>query len=204
MSFVTQLTTVFQRIRDEFNTLRNEIAGLNHRSLIVASGRFYLQTAKNWVTDSDDNYGPAYYQWAESGGTGANPIAEWEHLGHLIPAGRRIKKFLIAGRVNNTEVTDIEIVLLLRRPNPVSRWETGLDNDGEDVETLLYRNMFFSPDDGGVVFSGNINDVHKREILLDQLVEEDSYLSIYVRPVSLLPVLAARRYFVNTYTWEIE
>lgn len=169
-------------------------------SLMDTAGRWYLYADNRWITDSDDNYGTSYYQFAESGGTGTTPIAEWEHMGKLVPAGKTINKLHFVGRSNSDEVTDLEFYIILRKPDPITRWETGLDNDAEDVEVVLYNNLFFAPTDGGTAFSGNMSDRHWRTIDINHLVTENSYLSIYIRPTG---TLTATRYFTSTFTWDI-
>jgi hypothetical protein len=54
------------------------------------------------------------------------------------------------------------------------------------------------------VITGNTNDVRQIVIPIPenlQLVAEDSYLSIYLRPVGTHTV---NRYFLTTYMWRIE
>lgn len=168
-------------------------------SLIATSGRFYLYTDLRWVTDSDDNYGAAYYQFNESGGTGLDPITEWEHMGFFIPKGKTVKKLHFTCRANNTEVTDFEIHAVLRRPDPITRWETGMDNDAEDVDTLLLRDLFVAG--SPITLGGNMGDRRRRTFDINTEATEDSYLSIYIKPIG---VLSATRYLMTSYTWEIE
>lgn len=169
-------------------------------SLITYAGRFYLYADNRWVTNSDDNYGVGYFQFQESAGSSTNPTAEWEHFGTFIPSGRTVKKLHLIGRASNVEVTDLEIHIILRRPNDIDIWNSGLNSDAEDNDIVLYRDFFFAPAGGGDVFTNSITHTHKRTIDLDALVDEDSFLSIYVRPVG---TLATTYYFMNTMTWEI-
>ena len=117
-------------------TQENSLAGGN--TLINISGRFYCYTNNRWVTDSDDNYGSQYYQFNENCGTGLTPLIEWEHKGIIIPAGRKIKALHFAGDSNNSQITDLELYAVIRKPNPITKWETGMDGDGEQTRTFCY------------------------------------------------------------------
>lgn len=168
-------------------------------SLITNSGRFYMYTNNRWITDSDDNYGTNYYQFTEGGGTAVNPVIEWEHMGFFVPKGKKIKKLHFTCRTNSAEVTDVEIYGFLRHPNPITVWETGMDADGEDTVVDLFREFFVS--DAPIALAGNMVDRRRRTFTADIEVPEDSYLSIYVKPVG---TITATRYLTASYTWEIE
>jgi len=170
--------------------------------LMPNSGRWYCYTDRRWTTDSDDLYGPSYYQFVENSGTGETPIIEWEHLGMFVPAGTKVTALNMIGRANNTQVTDMEMYVIYREPTTSGGWESGLDADGEFTSTVLHNDLFFTPTGGGTVFTGAMNDIHKRTIALDHTVGNDGgYLSIYMRPVG---TLTSTRYFYSTYTWECE
>ena len=165
-------------------------------TIIPCSGRLYLYSDRRWVTDSDDLYGPNYYQMTESGGTGSVPIAEWEHLGTVIPAGRKMHKLHFVCRANNPQVTDLDMRIIMRTPSPITRWETGLDNDAEDAETLLFSGTFTESG-----WSGNMQDLRKKEIDLgDVAVSDTSFVSIYIRGVGNL---TGTRYLYSSWSWEI-
>lgn len=176
-------------------------AGPNSPSLILQSGRAYCYTDLRWVTGSDDNYGTSYYQFNESGGTGLEPVVEWEHQGQLIPQGRTLRNLYIAGRCNNVELTDVQIYIVMKHPTPITRWQTGYDNDGEDVVTVLYNDLWMTPTGGGTIFTGATNDARMRSITLDHTVSETGYFSIYYKPVG---ALTANRYFLHNWTLEVE
>lgn len=173
-------------------------------SLLEGSGRWYLNTNQRWVTQSDDNYGKAYYQFNESGGSGNDPIFEWEHKGTIIPAGRRVERLHLAGELNNNDalITDIEIVVAQRRPTDPAAWVNGFDNDGEMTNTILYRDMWYNPTLPGSVtlLAPGKNDTVGKTIEIGLDVTEQSYLSIYVRPVGTNTSI---RYWRTTWTWEI-
>ena len=146
------------------------------------SGRYYLYTDKRWVTSGDDNYGTAYFQLNEAGGTGATPTAEWEHRGLFVPAGTVLTEFYIVGRMSSTQVTDLEYYLVERKPTDPNAWESGYDNDNEMTNNLISNDKWFNHTDGA--FTGATNDIHRRKITLatPHLFVDDAYLTMYVRP----------------------
>lgn len=167
-------------------------------SFIPRSGRFYCYTNNRWVTDSDDNYGTNYYQMNENCQTGPDPLIEWEHLGTVLPSGCTIKALHMIGRVNSNQVTDMEYFIVKRTPNPITRYGTGFDNDGEMTNTLITRGFWKSSIPG---YAGNMNDRHGMTLNLDFDVNELSQISIYIRPVG---TLTGNRYFTASWTWEIK
>lgn len=163
--------------------------------LINSSGRFYCYTDRRWVTDSDDLYGLNWFQRAESGGTGTNPIIEWEHMGIVIPAGYRIVRFCGIGRVNNNSVTGVQLRCILKKPNPITRYQTGFDNDSEVENQTLFDINFMNGNDG------RPNDRHGKEVSIDVDVTDMSELSLYMKPEGNI---TATRYFYLTYTYELQ
>ncbi len=156
-------------------------------------GRIYCYTDNRWVTGNDDNYGITYHQHNESGGTGASPIVEWEHRGWYMPDNIKIKNIYIFGRVNNVEVTDLELDIYACTPTTAGRWEgAGVDNDGELTNTQLHNDNFFSPTGGGTAFTGATNDNHVRKITIDHSLTAGSELRIYMKPAG---TITATRYF---------
>lgn len=173
-------------------------------SFITMTGRVYCYADRRWVTDGDDNYGPTYYQWNESGGVGVDPIVEWEHRGHLVPKGTKLHELKIEGRSNNAEVTDLEIMVVVKHPDPISRWETGFDGDGEDAAGTftVMRELFYGPSGGPAVLTNPSNDRHMRTFDLGGYeVPEDANLSIYFKPVG---TLTSTRYYPIGYTYTVE
>lgn len=167
------------------------------QSLICHSGRWYCYTDNRWVTNSDDNYGPTYYQFNESGGTGADPLIEWEHQGDMLPAGTLIKSIIISCRTTSTEVTDFEFALVRTTPE-VGRAESGVDNDAEDVHAEIYRDFYFNPTTPGQpAMTGNTNDLHVREIPINVTLEELNKVGMYIKPVG---TITANRYLLMTWT----
>ena len=171
----------------------------NNRTEIRNSGRVYAYTNLRWVTNSDDNYGPAYYQFAESGGTGVDPIVEWEHMGDLILPGTRVKSLTLAGKTNNTQFSDMEVYGLVRRPDPITRWETGMNNDAEDTVTDLFRGNFTNS--GEYTHTGASNDFLMQRWEFDHTVTDPSMLSLYFKPIG---TLTATCYMRLVYIWELE
>lgn len=158
-------------------------------SLIETSGRIYCQTNNRWITDSDDNYGRQYYQWAEQAGTGVNPIAEWEHMGLLMPKGKKLRKLLIMARANNAQVTDFEISIMVRIPTPITRYKTGIDADSEMENIEVFRGNFVE-----LGMTGNMQDRRLKEIDLgDYEIPENAQVSMYFKPIG---ALTGRRYIL--------
>lgn len=194
MSLEARLAAFAQRVAQQFNNLPSGGAP----SLIANTGRFYLYTDFRWVTDSDDNYGPGYYQFAESGGTGADPVLEWEWSGFQVPAGRTVKSFCLTARANNTQVTDVEIGLYARRPTDPAARSSGFDADGEMTNDELWRGFWTQTIPN---YSGAINDRHSMIIPLNYTQPEPYELTVAVKPQG---ALSANRYFLVSYVWEIE
>lgn len=203
---LAQIGTDMKSVRDRLDAL--EAAGPGGgsspaRSFISVTGRMYCYADLRWVTDSDDNYGTAYYQFSESGGTGLDPIVEFEHRGHLVPKGTKLHQLKFEGRSNNALLTDVEIMCVVKHPDPITRWETGYDNDGEDAATTftVLREFFYGPT-GSPVLSGPSNDRHMRTFDLGGYeVPEDANLSLYMKPVG---ALVSTRYLPLGYTYTIE
>lgn len=168
-------------------------------SLITGAGRHYIRSNR-WYTGADDQYGYAYYQNSEQAGSGSIPTMEWEHMGIFLPAGRRLGNLHIAGRTNSTSVTDIRMFMALRYPDSPSRWETGYDSDWEMDYTLVHDDMFANPSVGVPLSGGNMADMRRRTIALDQAVEQDSYFSIYMKASA---TNSSTRYFYHTWTLEV-
>lgn len=171
-------------------------------SMVTQSGRFYLYADNRWVTDSDDNYGPMYFQYFESGGSGANPILEWEHNGTAISKGQCLKRVHIVGRSNNTQPTDLEFSIHAVQANPLPAWGTGFDSDAEIQSTEIFRGNYQQMvANRHTVYAGALNDKHWGTAEIDHLFTEDSELRLYVRPVG---ALTGTRFFLHTLTWEFE
>lgn len=198
MSQSSNIEDLSARVAEEFNTIREEINNTptSNTSLICGSGRWYCNADFRWVTCSDDNYGSSYYQFNESGGSGEDPICEWEHLGEIIPSGKKINKLFFLARANSTQITDFIISIQIRVPNPLTRYQSGIDNDGEMNNIEIYRGNFVE-----VGWSGNMADRRMKEIVLNHEVKDLSQLSIYIKPIG---VNTGTRYLTTSWTWEIE
>ncbi len=164
-----------------------------------SSGRVYCNLDKRWVTNSDDVYGTSYYQFAESCGIGVDPVIEWEHIGDFLLKGTKIHKIHIVGRSSSMEVSDIEVYFFSRHPNPISRWETGMDSDTEDLVTDIHRDLFFIPTGGGTAFTGAMMDIHKRTLDVSFTMPEDGYVSMCIKPYG---TMITTRYFYCTVVME--
>ena len=196
MSFEDGITALATRTGEVIKALPGSAP---NRATINNAGRVYC-TQNRWVTNSDDLYGPNYNQFNENCGSGNNPNIEWEHMGDLILPGTRVKSLTVAGRTTNNSVDDIEVYGLIRKPNPISRWETGMDNDSEDAVTDVFRGLFSNS--GEFTHSGNnSNDMRLQRWEFDVPVTDYSMLSLYLRPVGNF---SGTRHFPMTYVWELE
>lgn len=163
-------------------TTEEEAIFMARPSLFQGSGRIRMDEDGDWMTGADDVYGYNQPSQQESAGRGSTPDIEWEHMGILVPAGRRLGTFFIAGRSNNLDVEDIDLYIGVKFPDPVSRWESGIDNDNEVNFQVLYDDRFLLPSVGDP-FTGKMNDLHKRRIALDYTLPEDGMFIFYARPV---------------------
>lgn len=178
----------------------SDIGGL---SIYQNSGRFYCYTSNNWVTDGDDNYGNNYYQFAETGASGAVPVYEWEHQGLLVQKKTTLKQFIISGRMNATDIADIKFHLVFRYPTLETGFINGYDNDGEMSSEVIYDDYFFNPDNeviSGQPFGGAINDIHRRDINLNYTFNRDGFLSLYAKTLN---TSTSTRYFLCSYRYDI-
>ncbi len=202
---VLEADTVYAvRVGTGFDLFVSDLTGtvahpINNRHQIQNSGRMQCYTNNRWITDSDDNYGPSRDVWNENCGAGNNPLIEWEHMGHMLLPGTTIRSFTLAGKSNSNQVDDIEVIGVTRTPNPVTRWQTGMDNDGEDTVTDLFRGLWRT--DGDFTLTGNTNDFMSQTWSLNNTVNDVSMLSIYMRPIGNI---TSNRYFRCTYAWGLE
>ena len=184
----------------EIPALNQEVSddGLTNVSTIVqkpsyshVSGRYYMYSSGLWVTESDDNYGTSYYQFFESAGLSSEPIYEWEHHGTFYKAGTTIKDFTLTGRASSDQVTDIEIRLVAKYPNDPDAWRTGFTGDSSMSTKILFKGKY---SDMGVDV-GPKNLVTKGCIELNQVLDQDSYVCMYIRRVG---TLTGTRYFTGS------
>lgn len=198
MSLQARLSSLITTIKGNYTDHDNRIVTLENRTRTISNtGRAYFYTDNRWVTNSDDNYGPSYYQWNEHSGTGTTPIVEFEHIGDRLRAGRRVTRLEIGGRANDAEVLDIEVYAVFRSPDTQARWSTGMGSDAEDTVTVLVNGLWKSS--GNETLISAPNDTMKQSWDLDFTPTIDGYLSIYFRSVG---ALTATRYFRCFYDWD--
>jgi len=180
---------ILQRGEDIFKERVNSIPGAARSTMqLNSSGRVYCYNDARWVTNADDNYGVNYYQWAESGGTGINPIQEWEHKGDYIRQGTALHELSMFGRILDANtVADMEILVSFTDPN--GRWDgVGLDGDGEDTHITLYRGFWKAGGSGTPAFTHPVNDNTRQKFSLGNFIAPvDGDLRIYFKPVNVTP-----------------
>lgn len=167
-------------------------------SLFHGSGRAYIKK-NEWVTGADDQYGYGYYQNSEKANKSSTPLIEWEHMGLFLPAGCHVKRLHVVGRCNSSSIPDVEIYAGVKTPNPMSRWESGIDSDAEVSFNVLHHANFMYPTTG-TQFTGNLADMHRRTIDLDHTVNEDCMFMFYLRSTINS---SSTRYFYHTWTLEV-
>lgn len=175
--------------------LMDDDAPVINKARVHKSMRTYFYSDLRWISWADDNYGHQTENASESAGTGVNPIFEWENRGIPFKAGDVIKSIEVRGRVNNTEITDIEMYLVYCHPTSLLTATTGMDNDNELTTIDLYRDMWKTPLNGQLPFTHPINDEAIRVIDLDYTVLRDGDLRLFYKPVG---ANTATRYFYSS------
>lgn len=166
--------------------------------MIHGGGRFYCYTDNRWISDSDDAGSFMNENFAEDSGTGVNPDYEFEHQGRYLPKGTKLHTLDFVARSNSSEVTDMEFVVVLCHPNPITRWETGMDSDAEQTVIEIYRDTYFFPTVGDDFTGAFAIDLHRRKLDLDYTVPEDGLLKIYAKPIG---TLTTTRYIYCSYMY---
>ena len=152
--------------------------------------RITLYPDNRWISVSDTNFGFDDTNATESAGTGSDPIVEWENMGEPVKKNDYLDKIEIRSRTNNTEVTDVEIAIMFVRPDPISRWDTGFDNDDEIASEQIYRDLWVNNSQG--VMSHPTNDTGRRVLSLNYTVPEDGEIRIFYKPIGSV---TANRFF---------
>lgn len=189
---------LIERITAAFHEVAYDIVNLyNVPNIVHNSGRIYCYTDNRWITDSDDNYGVSYYQFSEPAGTGTDPIMGWEHKGVFVPKDMLLRKIDFIGNSNNTEVTDLEIMIVHRYPTNQADWNTGIASDNAMTNVTIHRDLFMAATTG-IAFTGATNRHRRRSIFLNYKVPQDGWISIYFKPVG---TISATRYYRCAYTY---
>jgi len=166
-----EISNLVDEVAGDVKSLKSQI--INVQSNLVSplgeirgSGRIYAYADNRWVTNSDDNYGTNYYQ----------------HQGDIILPGTIIKSLTVITRATDDGVpdgngiTDMSIKAIVKHPDPITRWETGVDSDGEVSVDDIYS---FKMMDAA---TGNVNDMHMRTVAIEHEVLQASLLSLYFKP----------------------
>ena len=162
---------------------------------IKISGRAYCNANGNWVTPSSRFYGPNSFQFSEQAGSGADPLVEWENLGHFMKSGETIKDVSFSGVANNNEITDLRIAIVLSRP--IAGWEVGADNDAE-METVTLLNTTLIAGSG---ITAQTTDITARTFSIDHTLTEDYIMHVFYQAVGSF---SAVRYYYTTLSIDVE
>lgn len=163
---------------------------LNQRRRKTWTQRISLFTDLRWISNVDVNTGTDDGISTEAAGTGVDPLVEWENIGEPLKKGDHLSKLEIRARCNNTEVTEIEIYVMFVRPDPITRWDTGYDNDNELFTEEIYRDFWVNNSEGAL--GHPINDRRRRVLNLDYTAPEDGEYRIFFKPSG---TLTATRFF---------
>jgi hypothetical protein len=118
-------------------------------------------------------------------------------MGYFLPKGTKIKNLLLTGRTNSIQVTDLEIRIKVKQAATEARWDDGIWTDTHMTNQSLFSGNFRTPN-----MSTDMNDFRRRKIDLgDHVLAEDSFLSLYMKPVG---TLSTTKYFMATWSYEIE
>lgn len=120
-------------LSDTTGSIIYKINGQPQIRYLPISGRLYCYTDGRWISVFDDNYGGVYHQIAESAGTGAEPISEWEWGAAKLLPGEMVTGLHFTGRSTNSEVTDLNLRVAQRVPTGANTWANGIDADGEFI-----------------------------------------------------------------------
>lgn len=161
--------------------------------LAHAAGRIYAEVGGQWKTPHDDNYGPAYFQWVESGGNGDEPIVEFEWMGDRLPAGTRITRIDLGMKSNVGDVSDVLVFLYRRKPAEGFSFAGGIDADTEMNARLIWKGNLA----GIEGYGGETNDRHAWSAKLDDTDADESELIICFKPIVKG---RSRRYIPTSYS----
>lgn len=156
------------------------LALVKHKFKKTWTQRIYLYTNLRWISNVDINFGTDDVNSTENADTGADPLVEWENIGEPVQKGDYLDTLEIRSRTNSLEVTEVEILVMYVRPDPITRWETGYDNDNEIHTEEIHRDFWVNNSQG--VMQHPINDRGRRLLKLDFTVPEDGELRVFFKP----------------------
>lgn len=170
---------------------------------LSGSGRANMTTTNDWVTNASASQGTNREDFSETGGTGVDPLATWTKMGNFVEKGTIVDEMELRARVNNSEVTEVEIIVYKVITN--NDWDTanGMSNDGDMTRTELFRDDWFNIS-SGTVYTANTNQ-HRRKLTMSttadaNIFEDDGYLEIWYKPTG---TITSTRYFEHTYSYKI-
>lgn len=159
------------------------------------SYRYYCYADARFTYNGNSTYGASYYQASATAGTGADPVLSWAARGHIVEAGEIVKKIQVLGRANSTEVTDMDIRVLLMTPK-AGVWDGGIDNIAELDVVEIFKSNFVQPS-----FSGNMGDYRMMDLPIDFMVPQLGHIVVAMKPIR---TGTATHYFYQSTTLVME
>lgn len=152
------------------------------RQIVPYSYRYSLLGDKRWCAPLE-NCGSA--NASENLGTGAEPNIAWRAKGVFVPAGSVLHAFRLAGNMNNTEITGLDLRVYFQ----TGPWNASWNSNGETT-----RQTLFSANDAG--FDGG-TALQRLQIALDFTAPEDGYFFAAIRPNAASTPTATRYFFAT-------
>lgn len=160
MSYSDQIASLAARVAQEIKSLRDQ-----GTTLLTGQRETRVRKNRTWVS---------LIAGGANAGTGSSPARSWQHVAPLIPAGRTITRFHLAGFLKDGDLDDLDLFVCLRHPSPGTAWLSGYNSDAQVGETILYQ----GPWTGG----GLPSDRHRhRSAAINVTTLVPSYLAIYAR-----------------------
>lgn len=174
------------------------------KSLITRSARYYCYADKRWVTDSNSSYGVSYFQGNASGQVAPQPIPSQLHPGVMISKGVKLVKLILRGRMNATDLSNLDIAVTSSILSNTDKYSTGVSSDADYITSVVASTDWQAATaaTSGVAYSGSSTLTRYAEIDLGGFeLTEIGDVRIYVRSSG---TNTSTRYAYLSYTIEVE